>query len=52
MVQPLLSTIFSLTGPASIVVYACEFREGAGLELFHQSLPQYHLQEQLVGGVV
>jgi hypothetical protein len=49
-VQPLLSTISALAGPNSTILYACEFREGAGLELFHQLLPQHSLQEQLVGG--
>lgn len=48
-VQPLLSTISAVAGPDSLVLYACEFREGAGLELFHQLLPQHHLKEQLVG---
>lgn len=38
----------ALTGPDSTVLYACEFREGAGLELLHELLPEYHLQEQLV----
>lgn len=47
-VRPLLSSISALTGPSSTVLYACEFREGAGLELLHQLLPQYHLKEQLV----
>jgi hypothetical protein len=47
-VRPLLSTLDALTGPDSTVLYACEFREGAGLELLHELLPEYHLQEQLV----
>lgn len=47
-VRPLLSTLSALTGPDSTVLYACEFREGAGLELLHQLLPEYHLKEQLV----
>lgn len=47
-VQPLLSTLSALMGPDSTVLYACEFREGAGLEQLHQQLPAYHLKEQLV----
>jgi hypothetical protein len=40
----------AVTGPSSVVLYACEFREGAGLELLHQLLPQYHFREELVSG--
>jgi len=47
-VQPLLSTLSTLMGPDSTVLYACEFREGAGLEQLHQQLPAYRLKEQLV----
>lgn len=47
-VQPLLRTITALSGPDSLVLYACEFREGAGLENFHQLLPRYGLDPQLV----
>jgi hypothetical protein len=49
-VQPLLRTITALSGPDSLVLYACEFREGAGLENFLQScsLPQFGLDPQLV----
>lgn len=47
-VQPLLSTLSTLMGPDSTVLYACEFREGAGLEQLHQQLPAYRLKEQLL----
>lgn len=49
-VQPLLRTITALSGPDSLVLYACEFREGAGLENFYQScsLPQFGLDPQLL----
>lgn len=47
-VQPLLRTITALSGPDSLVLYACEFREGAGLENFHQLLPRFGLDPQLV----
>lgn len=47
-VQPLLESMAAVTGASSVVLYACEFREGAGLELLHQLLPQYHFKEELV----
>lgn len=51
-VEPLLSTLSSLVSPASTILYACEFREGAGLELLHQLLPRFRLKEQLVSFTV
>jgi predicted nicotinamide N-methyase len=47
-VRPLLATLQQLTGPGSLVLLSCEFREGAGLEQLMEQLPQFGLQEQLV----
>eukprot|EP00775_Hariotina_reticulata_P006407 gene6407-6638_t len=44
----LLSSIAALTAPGSVIYASCEYREGGGLELLHQFMPEYGLQAQLV----